>query len=84
MKRPVRPVWLNTVVAKFIELETETPYDTAPAMVFQLRVDEIDWYVAPLGGEDSIGGLGGAMIVVKLQALDHAPMPPKFTPFARQ
>jgi len=80
----VRLVWLDTVVAKLVDVDTRTLYDVAPATVLQLRVGEVDWLTALFNGNARYGATGVAMIVVKLHTLDHALVPPAFVALTSQ
>jgi hypothetical protein len=40
-ERPVRLVWLDTVVVKVDDVDTNTLYDVAPVTVPQFKVSEI-------------------------------------------
>jgi hypothetical protein len=40
--------------------------------------------VAPFDGDDSVGAVGGATIVVKLQLDEYALVPPAFVALTRQ
>ena len=71
----MRPVWLDTVDAKFAAVDTKTLYEVAFVTAFQLRLTDVAWFVEPLVGSASVGTAGVAMIVPKLQALDHALLP---------
>jgi hypothetical protein len=80
----VRPVWLDTVEPKFDTLDTRILYDVPPVTVLQLKVGEVAWLVALSVGETSVGAPDVATIVVKLQMLDHAPVPSAFVAFTSQ
>jgi hypothetical protein len=80
----VRLVWLVTVVAKLVDVDTRTLYDVAPAIVPQLRVNEVDWLTALFVGAASVGAPGVEMTVVKLHTLDHALVPPAFVALTSQ
>ena len=81
---PVRPDWLDTVVAKFAAVDTITLYDAAPVTVPQVRVGEVEAFAVPLVGVASVGATGAAMIVVKFHAPDQALIPPTFAAFTSQ
>jgi len=51
----VRPVWLDTVVVKLVDVETMTLYVAAFVAVPQLKVSEVGWFVAPFDGDESAG-----------------------------
>ena len=80
----VRPVWLDTVVAKFAAVDTMRLYDAALVTVPQVRVGEVEAFdrTTRRGGKN--GTPGAAMIVVKLHAPDQALMPPTFAAFTSQ
>ena len=81
---PVRPIWLDTVVAKFAAVDTMRLYDVAVADAPQFRLSDIGWLTAPLVGVASVGATGAAMIVVKLHAPDQLLVPPIFAAFTSQ
>ena len=56
----------------------------APGELFQLSVGLVEIPVAPSDGEASVGAGGPPEIVVKLQTVDHALVPPVFVAFTRQ
>jgi hypothetical protein len=80
------PDWLKTDVARFDDIEVDTMmlYDVALADAAQLRATEALSSVAPLAGAASCGAMGATMCIVKLQAFDHALVPPAFVAFACQ
>ena len=82
--RPATPLWLDTVVVKLADVDTRTLYDVAPVAVLQFRVTAVNWFVTLFEGDASTGAPGNAMIVVKLQMLDHAPVPSTFVAFTSQ
>ena len=81
---PVRPSWLDTVVAKFDAVDTMTLYDVAVADDPQFMVIEIGSLTVPLDGLARAGIAGAAMIVVKLQAPDQELAPPTFAAVTSQ
>ena len=81
---PVRPVWLDTVVAKFAAVDTIRLYDVALATVPQFRAGEVGSLTDATRGVASVGTTGAAMIVVKLHALDQLLMPPTFVALTSQ
>ncbi len=81
---PVRPSWLDTVVAKFDAVDTMTLYDVAVADDPQFMVIEIGSLTVPLDGLARVGIAGAAMIVVKLQAPDQELAPPTFAALTSQ
>jgi hypothetical protein len=76
-ERPVRLVWLDTVDVKVDDVDTRTWYVAAPVAVPQLRVGEVDWFVALFVG-DIRDGVPGIAIVVKSHTFDQPPVPPAF------
>ena len=80
----VRPVWLDTVVAKLAAVDTIRLYDVAPVTVPQVRVGEIEAFTEPLVGVARAGATGAAMMVVKFQTLDQLLVPPIFVDFTSQ
>jgi hypothetical protein len=80
----VIPVWLTTVVEKFELVETCNPYDVAPVEAFQLMAGVIDTPVAPLAGEDGVGGAGTPTVVKLRTGSDQALVPPALLAFTRQ
>ncbi len=81
---PVRPDWLDTVVAKFDAVDTITLYDVAVADDPQFIVIEIGSLTVPLDGLARVGTAGAAMIVVKLHAPDQPLVPPILAAFTSQ
>ena len=81
---PVRPVWLDTVVAKFAAVDTIRLYDAALATVPHVRVGEVRTFTEPLVGVARAGATGAPMMVVKLQTLDQLLVPPAFVDFTSQ
>jgi hypothetical protein len=51
--------------------------------VFQLRVREVAWFVAPFVG-NARDGAAGIAIVVKFQTFDHLLVPPALVAFTSQ
>jgi hypothetical protein len=51
---------------------------------FQLSVGVMETPVAPFDGDDSVGADGAATMVVKLQAVEYALVPPAFVALTRQ
>lgn len=51
---------------------------------FQLSVGVIDTPIVPLEGDESIGEEGAAPLVVKLQVVEYALVPPVFAALTRQ
>jgi len=80
----VRPVWLDTVVAKLAAVDTINVYDAAPVTVPHVNVGEVGSFTVPLVGVASVGTAGDAMMVVKLHAPDQALVPPTFAAFTSQ
>jgi hypothetical protein len=80
------PVWFTTVVEKLELVETCTPYEVAPLAAFQLSVGFVETLVAPFDGEVSVGADGGLTValVVKLQTVEYALVPPVFVALTRQ
>ena len=80
----VRPVWLDTVVAKLAAVDTINVYDAAPVTVPHVNVGEVGSFTVPLVGVASTGIAGVAIIVVKFHAPDQALIPPTFVALTSQ
>ena len=81
---PVKPVQVDTVVAKIADVDTARLYVAAPVTVPHVRLGEVDAFAVPLVGVARAGATGDAIIVVNCQIPDQALVPALFVAFTSQ
>jgi hypothetical protein len=72
------------VVEKLEAVETCNRYSVAPDDTFHDNVGFRETPVESFAGEESVGALGGATIVVNERSVENAPVPPAFFARTRQ